>query len=214
MFQLMYVADIYGPQGTGPVFIADQLRLEETVVEKIPPGQIEYLLVDSRVSLFVTPVLPQRRDLNVLLTREVPALKLECGRCVLVPFGKGDSGVRAARLGVRLAKGLDLPVVFYHTTWRKPGVESIDGWDHLHDEARKVAQTLRGIACQQNVFFIFDIQIQAPSVFAGIIVASFKRHAAMIVMARGTNILRGSYVSQMAESSPVPLLILADEVTT
>lgn len=210
-FSVVYTSMLYGPVGERLAFVSQQ------IVSKVSPrfsavsfvGSCEQLpCSDSALLVLDKPC--QRRDVHVLLPMESNKLKVEHGRCILIPFGSGDSSLLAAQVGVRLAADFRLRVIFYHTTWRKSGLESEDGWSHLSDGARSNANKLKELAMGWGLTHGVYIEIAAPTVKHGIIGAALRTQAAMIVVARGSEIRKGSYVDQLAVMSPVPLFIVAD----
>lgn len=222
MFQHTLVRDLYGPVGDGLSRFArrfgDAIPVCPTLVETVEV-QEQTLLVSDR--------LPRRSDVHILLPQG--AVKFKVIRAatpkthvdhvvLLVPFGSGESGIQAMRLAMQVAEHFMMKlrygteILFYHTTWRKPGVESEDGLDHLVEDAREVEYELRLMAQSQHLTCHTQIDIAAPTVPDGIIGCALRHDASLIVMARGNEVRLGSYVAQMAELSPVPLLIARKEV--
>jgi cation diffusion facilitator family transporter len=164
-------------------------------------------------SLLVSCDPVDRHDVDVLVTFEAPALKLEDGRCVFVPYGDGDSGLRAAKVAIELAVRFDLVVVFYHTTWPSDkAVESLNPKDHVCYEAKVRSAQLDLMAQAAGVQHRFVTEM-AKTVNGGITTAALRENAALIVMVRGDCVLSGSYVDQMSGGT-VPLYIanLAESV--
>ncbi len=189
------------------------------------PTRIETMDVDGH-TLLVTDQLPKRRDLHVLLAqgasgfKAIPAQSREDDNrlVILVPFGSGESGRKAMLVAVQVVKRLKInkyigtELLFYHTTWRKPGEHSEDGWKHLSDDARNSALALMRIAAGNELPYRYQIDICASTVPGGIITCALTHEVGLIVMARGSEVRVGSYVDQMIELSPVPLLIAQQEV--
>jgi len=161
----------------------------------------------------------ERHDINVLVPFDEKALDSRGTGPILIPFGDGESGKVAALLGLRLAIKLKREVVFYHTTWRA-NVDSEDPADHLCAEAREVRAQLESWARNAGVAFQTRIEM-APDVTEGILHAAVDAavdaavepagdlSASLIVTSRGRKTKIGSYVDQLLNESPFPLLIVS-----
>src|SRR3990167_8442671 len=207
----VYVSVLYGSVGERLMRVAQQMANGCWYFSVLPFVGLSQDLSCPNGTLLVLDKPSGRKDVHVLLSMGTHELKLGEDRCVLIPFGNGDSGLRAALIGIQMAKQLNLSVVFYHTTWRKPevvGLASEDGWNHICDKALANTESLRELATSVGVESRFFIEIAAPTVKGGIIGAALRKRATMIVMARGSEIRTGSYVDQVAGCSPVPLFIV------
>lgn len=222
----VYVEDRHGRVGDRLRAMAD--RVADSVEETIAPDAIETF--DALPIVLVTTALPKRRDLTVLLPqgqrrfRSLPALSAQHSPVyrVLVPIGNGPSGLRAFEEALSV---IEFPsrvsaweLHCYHTTWRRDGVDSDDPKDHMDqgalDNLAARESILRRRYMDSEVLFPVlkdHLEIQAPSVVDGIIRTALKIKAAVIVMARGDDLLLGSYVDQMVDVCPVPLLIVAQQ---
>lgn len=131
-------------------------------------------------------------------------------RTIFIPFGKGGAGVRAARFGVALAKTLAVSVTFYHTTYRSD-IASDRPEDHVCPEAKEVQRFVEEVARTKAVPFTTIVET-APGVADGIVLSALLHNASLIVMTHGRQVLMGSYVDQVAEIGPIPLMVLPREV--
>lgn len=126
---------------------------------------------------------------------------------VMVPFGTGESSLHAFTTALPLVKDLGLPVLFYHTTWRSPRTQSEDPIDHVCDEAREVLDALRK---ECTAWFIPSSVVieMTDSVVHGALLCALKQCCRLMVVARGKNTGKGSYVDQWLDHSTVPMLII------
>ncbi len=207
MYNRILVPMFYGAAGDGLDHIVRQFGEPSLVC----PTEVEGISV-NRQTLLVAPELPKRTDVDVLLPMGATALKLTSNHCLLIPFGSGRSGVRAAQIGIPLAERMGLTVVFYHTAWRRSDVDSQNGWDHITPEARQISKELNRMAVGAGLTNRSRFVVEtADTVIDGMIRAALLHKAALIVMARGDEVRKGSYVDQLAVVSPVPLLIAHQE---
>lgn len=209
MYHWIVVPQLFGEVGDGLFRVARQLG--DPI--RISPTLVESFEADGGI-LLIAPELPARIDLDTLLPMGANVLKLTPDHCLLIPFGSGESAVRAAAVGIPLARKVGLPIVFYHTAWRKPDVENRDGWSHITPEAMGVSESLRRMAARaglaDQIHFVVET---ADTVVDGLIRTALVQKAALIIMARGDEVRVGSYVDQLAAVSPVPLLIAHQEIT-
>src|SRR5262249_53370466 len=61
---------------------------------------------------------------------------LECrgNGSLVIPFGAYESGKQAAAIGIPLAKALGKPVIFWHTTLKRPGLTSSVPAEHMRED--------------------------------------------------------------------------------
>ena len=169
-------------------------------------------LEDEEGTLLVTNEPTHRDNAHVLMLFREADLNNAEGQCVMIPFGSRGSGIEAAKLGIPFAKALRLPVVFYHTTWIEDGRESEDPRGHMCAGALEIEGRLIGMAHDVNVPFRFVVET-AKDVYEGIVLAALVERASLIVTARGSSVLTGSY-SDRLRSGPTPLLIVGQEVVS
>ncbi len=125
---------------------------------------------------------------------------------VVIPFGDGESGIRAARIGIPFAKQIGSNILLWHTTWRDAQVSSEDMQLHMCEDAKNVLRTLKGMCRKGSV--PFEVRVEsADDVSEGIVRAALFEGASLIVMARGNETGRGSYLDQVLGRSSVPILI-------
>lgn len=169
---------------------------------RVPAGT---LVVDDQLPLV-------RPDLHTLASWREESLLGRGGKTILVPFGDGEAGVRAALYVRALAAHLKLGFVFYHTTWRDPRIASDKPCDHMIGRAKTIATRLETLAADAGVPFQTVIEM-AEDVVEGSLQAAMRYEACLIADARGPNTLMGSYVDQMLAQSPVPVLVAASPKT-
>lgn len=130
---------------------------------------------------------------------------------VVIPFGNGESGACAASKAIPLARFFNLAIAFYHTTWKNPQVETDDATLHMCGEALELQRSLESKAGDAGVSFTTTIET-ADDVVEGILRFSLRIGARLVAMSRGLHTGHaGSYVTQMAAQSPVPLFIAGRE---
>lgn len=126
---------------------------------------------------------------------------------VVIPFGTDQSAVRAASVGIPLAKQLDCEVVFYHSTWTNPAVEDSDPCLHVCAAARRTEQQLTDSATAAGVKFRVVVET-ARDVVLGTLRCAVRERASLLVMAREPKIIHGSYVDRTLLQSTVPMLVV------
>jgi hypothetical protein len=127
---------------------------------------------------------------------------------LVVPFGDGESCLPAAAIACEMAAALNLPVLFYHTTWKVEGLEDASAEAHMCAAALAVKGRLEATARQYRVNHSFVIE-RADDVVEGLLQCALKERAALIVMSRSAKTTVGCYVAQALDKTPVPLLALA-----
>lgn len=188
--------------------VAAMTQLTASEIEVIEfnaqPETIEFpegaIVVDHTLSF-------ERADINVLTPFDESTLDERGEGPLVIPFGDGDSGKVAALIGLRLAAAISRKVVFYHTTWRSEST-SPDPRDHMCQSARNDQFALEGWASAVKVEHETVVEM-APDVTEGIIRQSVLLSASLIVTARGRKTKIGSYVSQMLNQSPLPILLVS-----
>lgn len=126
---------------------------------------------------------------------------------VVIPFGTDESAIRAASVGIPLAKQLDCEVVFYHSTWTNPAVEDSDPCLHVCAAARRTEQLLTAAATAVGVKFRVVVET-ARDVVLGTLRCAVRERANLLVMAREPKIIHGSYVDRTLLQSTVPMLVV------
>ena len=160
--------------------------------------------------IFVCESAADRQDLITLVPFDEESLTKRGDGPVLIPLGDNGSGEYAAREGIEIAKALGLSVVFYHTTWREEDVDSDDPRDHMNTGARQVLEG--AIARAEELEVLYKAVPQTDlGVADGIVLAAGVHECSMILMARGTDTLKGSYVDQVLELSRIPVLVMGQE---
>jgi len=150
----------------------------------------------------------QRHDLTVLYPcRETTLLGRGAGP-IIVPFGDGESVLNAASLALDLAAQLELPVVFYHTTWTVQGLPSTNAHEHMCQSAQAVLATLLKMAEDSGVQCTTVVET-ADDVVEGLLQCALRCSARLIVMSRSYKTTVGCYVDQTLRQTPIPLVALA-----
>ncbi len=207
------------PVRSGENLSRESLALTETRIRgshDFLEVEIEFLRVDPRSATVARTAIHIGDDTSipgVILLRcfDETRLKDDGDHCIFIPFGKGGAGQRAARYGLALAKVLEMPVVFYHTTYPREGTVSTDPAMHVCSEAIDVRKYIEELAKAKTVRFTTVIEM-APTVEGGIVLSALNHNAALIVMSSGRQVLLGSYVDQVSKLGPVPLLVFFREV--
>jgi nucleotide-binding universal stress UspA family protein len=125
---------------------------------------------------------------------------------LVFPFGSGESGWHAAQFALPLAQAMGLPVEFYHTTWTDPARPDVPPADQMCAAAIELRRKLEERAASLGIKFNTTVET-ADDVAEGLIRFSLRKGACLIAMARGRNTRAGSYVTQLLEQSPIPLVI-------
>jgi len=138
------------------------------------------------------------------------------GGPLVFPFGNRDTGLRAARLGLRIAGAMNREAVFYHTTWPRAGVSSTEPREHLCPGAVDVCAKLEALAAGSGVKHRTVLEM-APDVTKGILDCAGRELAGLIVVAYGrwkggTGGGSGSYVDRILHRTAIPTLIVREEV--
>ncbi len=198
----------------------DPNKLQMDRVKKLLAVNSEGLTVETRT--YTTGTLPEFPKNSLLVDRHLAARR--CGIPIMVPFeesginsrssrgpivipfGDGLSGVRAGRLTLPLAHTLRRSVIFYHTSWREPGVTSEDPRDHMCTTARANMHELEHLASLHEVPATSVIEMTDDTA-EGILQCTMRSRASLLVMARRLKPGIGCYVTRILEQSPVPLLI-------
>jgi len=194
-------------------------RVKEAVENKtgLPAGEVEVkqILGSAEQAQFPRDAIvvdrnftrSRRHDVAVLAPFDETRLDCRGEGVFLLPFGAGESGMHAAKAGLGLARAIGKKVVFYHTTWRN---EKLVLWpepaDHMCQDSRAVRQSLEAFATELNIPFETRIEM-ANDVAEGIVRCAMRVRANLICMARGVKTGLGSYVTQVLDQSPVPVLV-------
>lgn len=175
--------------------VPSQIELESADYE--PPAHTQAIFVDDQAA----------GNRNTLVPFDESGLDERGKGPLLVPFGTDQSGVRAAQLGLPLARKLGREVVFYHTTWVNNQIAaSSDPQSHMCGPAQEVGRLLlaharaAGVECRMIVETARDVVL-------GTLRCAIREQARLIVMSREPKILLGSYVDRALEQSAVPLLV-------
>lgn len=130
---------------------------------------------------------------------------------IFIPLGDGPSGLIGAQYGLRLAKLLKVPALFWHTTWRNDAISEVEPIAHMCDEARAVLKSAELLAMNAEVEASCTIEC-APRLVEGLVLAALRMNATLIVMAEGAHKRFGTYTERVrARNCPVPLLIVPKE---
>lgn len=126
---------------------------------------------------------------------------------VCVPFGKGDSGSRAAEAVLPMAAKLGLGLIFYHTTYPNSKLPlNLPPERHMLSEVSENARVLREAADRRGVRHETVIQM-ADDIVGGLIQFAQSRDCLLIAMARSGRIGRGSQTIQTMQRSVIPVLV-------
>ncbi|MDE1970046.1 MAG: universal stress protein [Patescibacteria group bacterium] len=194
-------------------------RIARAVVERVDGEGIVYKplralrmpMGSSVCNLVVTNTPSQCAEFSCVMPHnETQVSRSEKGE-IMIPFGDGRSGIRAASLGIPLARQLGYSVFLWHTTWRDERVFSADPYAHMCAEARTVFSILKEACVQERVPYRIGIDM-ADSIPGGIVRIALREHMSLICMARGANTGKGSYVDLVSARTPTPLVIVGGEV--
>ena len=130
---------------------------------------------------------------------------------VMIPFGSGSTAVQVLRAAIDVIKSLGQSVIFYHTTWSEDAVSSDSPKDHMCPSAQDILLQLHALAAEHEI--VSEEIIECASVVDGGIVSSALQHnVALLVMGYAGNVGRGSYVDQVKERSPIPVMVMGTQV--
>src|SRR5688572_9923659 len=126
---------------------------------------------------------------------------------ICLPFANGESALHAASTAIPLASVLGAPLLLYHTTWREDALPT-DAPAERHMTA-EAAETLRRIEemCEAAGTRRRIVIETATAIAEGTVRAALNERCALIVLARGRHVGRGSYVDQVLERSVIPVLV-------
>lgn len=172
---------------------------------------------DSSTVIFVTPASSiqeaQRHGIagkiNLLFSFEEDGRRQALAPARLcLPFGDRAETLKAADLGMPLAKTLDVGILAIHTTSPIEGNESSDPLDHLARGAREIKTGLEARSAQMDLELTCQTTLNAPDVVDFIIRSAFDNGCGIIVMARG-NVLRNGIADLTVRRSHIPVLVAA-----
>lgn len=127
---------------------------------------------------------------------------------VLIPFGNKPEFEYGYLWGVALACRIDVPAIFYHTTWPRDGVVSACGRDHWHAGAEEVARRAEEYAREMGVASEIVVE-RAANVREGVHQMALYRRALCIVAQQDRNVIAGGYHDELMRYGHLaPLVIL------
>jgi hypothetical protein len=199
----------FHPNQTQMVRVKRILGCDETVLVETQSYQTGSLPCFPNNSLLIDRVLaPRRCGVPILVPFEETGINSRgTDGPLMIPFGDGLSGVRAGQLALPFAKELKRAVIFYHTSWREPGVTSEDARDHMCETARQNMHTLEAMASAAAVPCTSVIEMTDDTA-EGILHCAMRYRAGLLIMSRRLKPGIGCYVTQVLEQSPIPLLIV------
>jgi hypothetical protein len=178
-------------EGTLPNFPNGAIAVGQRYAEERPCPGVHALVPDSEVSI------EQR------------------GGPLVIPFGNRNTALRAAELGMRLAKLLERKVILYHSTWRSNKVNSDEPRENMCPAAIEVMGKLEqlssrlGVQCQTVVEMAPDVTLGirncAGAHFASLLICAFGRWKG------GAGGSSGSHVTKLVKQTAYPLLIVQEE---
>lgn len=154
-----------------------------------------------------------RRPFDVLMPAHEVALEERGFGPLLVPFSDGETGLVAASAAFELVRnwrakpGINPPeVIFYHTTWADPAAISDNALDHMCPEAIRVMLAIEKAASEAGVPYRIIVE-KHDDVVQGVVEIAQATDTVLIVMARGAQIVQGSYVDRTLAQSPIPVYV-------
>ena len=147
---------------------------------------------------------PLYAGLPCIVSKDEGAVFRNVKREILLPFGPGEAACRVLGSIRELADLLGASIRLYHTTWRAPGVESENAYDHMCAEAREALAKLR-----ESGPFEAALEM-AEEVDSGIHLAALKSGSSLIAMTRGSRVLKGGYLAELIARSAVPVIIIPE----
>ncbi|MFH1047521.1 MAG: hypothetical protein V1738_04415 [Patescibacteria group bacterium] len=149
-----------------------------------------------------------RRDVNTLVPfDEVGLLARGQKPKVLIPLSNDESGYFATAECLPIIAALGYGIMFWHTTWRNAKITSAVARDHLSVEAKVTLPQVERLAETAGVPYETHIEL-AECIEYGLVEAALDKGCCLIVMARGRNTVRGSYVDGVLSKSSVPVLVM------
>ncbi len=177
----------------------------EIVFESLTGGAITTM---SEGSILVSnEYADSRRLFSVLAPRLETEVQIGPEWNICIPTSDNNKSLKTIEAGILLATVLDIGVIFYHTTWHKPGLESDDPQNHVCNEAKQVLDTAQEIAQKYRVPARSVVET-APSVPEGISRCAQREGCALIVMSRANTVGRGGYADETKKRTTVPILVL------
>jgi len=126
---------------------------------------------------------------------------------ICLPFANGESALHAASAAIPLASALGAQLLLYHTTWREDGLPTeAPAERHMTAEAMETLDRIEEMCVAAGARRRVVIET-ATAIAEGTVRAALNERCALIVVARGRHVGRGSYVDQILERSVIPVLV-------
>jgi len=193
-------------------------RIRESVsasAKNIPTARYETIPADPArfayppgVLVVSNEIAKQRGDLWMIAPFDEHAVAERGEGEIMIPLGNGESGQYAVTESLAFVKRLGFGIVFWHTTWKNPSVDSTDPQHHVCTMAGEVLRDAEFQADRLGVRHRSIIET-APDVVEGLLRRALLEQCVMIIMARGQHTGRGRYVDRLlARPSPIPVLVV------
>jgi len=142
-----------------------------------------------------------------IATMGEPAIGARGGGEVCLPFANGESALHAASAAIPIAAKLGMSLLLYHATWRDDGLPTdAPPARHMTAEASAVFDGIVELANGAGVKHRVIVET-ATAIAEGTVRTALNEHCALIALARGRHVGRGSYVDQVLERSVIPVLV-------
>lgn len=151
------------------------------------------------------------RDRSVLFPKGEHFVDRQNFRRFLIPLGQDETGIYALYGCLKLALAMKATLVYYHTTWRKPGIASSDPWDHMTEKSRRVLCQAIALAQREQLPYEVALEIEAPGVPEGIVRAANAHQTCLIAMNYSSFNRKGSKAETVAAITNIPLLVVGND---
>ncbi|KKR55830.1 hypothetical protein A2332_01025 [Candidatus Uhrbacteria bacterium RIFOXYB2_FULL_41_18] len=199
-FELQYIHSYLRQQG---------IVMEDVVVEfkRDSLGRCVFKTSD----MIVSHDFSVSQSLTVLFPRNESSVFARGEGPLMIPFGVGPTALQVLSSCLPLIKIFGQPVLFYHTTWEKKGMSSSQPRDHMCRAAYDVLAQLCAKAHAEGIAYGEYIE-KVSFVESGIVRAALEQGVSLLIMGRAKDVGRGSYVDQVLERSPIPVLVMGSKV--
>lgn len=153
------------------------------------------------------PSLPKMPYSCLLYSMGEDGLRKPGPRSILLSIGAGSSSLRAAKVGIPLAKAIESEIVLVHATWREPSLpEDALAEHHMRADAKNILDHIVAQAKNQSVK-TRTIVGMPDSIPAFIAKTANDQDCCMVVLAVGRNVYAGGRIPQITRVCNVPVLV-------
>lgn len=201
-----------GVAGREQAYVRDRVCLRAGLAESgIAPvfcqGDPSFAVHDPRSIVVGDRDVSRRPAFAAVVSKGEASLGARGASEICLPFANGASALEAAAFAVPLAAALGAPLLLYHTTWRAEDLPpEAPAERHMTAEAAAVRDAIVEMAEDEAVAHRTVVET-ATAIAEGTVRAALNQGCALIALARGRHVGRGSYVDQVLARSVIPVLV-------